>query len=59
MVKKKKKNHPEKTAHFLTSNLTVDGCVCLEISSTHCWAIGAGEMISVALDGVAGLLTAQ
>jgi len=42
------------TLHFLTSSLRVEGLVCLEISSTHCWAIGAGEIIRVAGDGMAG-----
>ena len=28
--------------------------MCLEISSTHCWAMGAGEIIRVAGDGMAG-----
>ena len=42
------------TLHFLTSSLRVEGSVCLEISSTHCWAMGAGEIIRVAGDGMAG-----
>ena len=42
------------TLHFLTSSLRVEGSVCLEISSTHCWAMGAGEIIRVAGDGTAG-----
>ena len=39
---------------FLTSSFIDDGSVCLKISSTHCWAMGAGEMIKVARDGTAG-----
>ena len=38
----------------MTRSLRDDGCVCLIISSIHCCAIGAGEMIRVAPDGTAG-----